>query len=317
MTTKNPPDAVAQKDMTIFEAMTAIVKDLGPIAKDKRNTEQNYQFRGIDAAMDALNPLLAKYWVFPTIADIETRVFEPVVSRNGAKGFHLINKYTFEFFAKDGSSVTTKMEGEAIDYGDKAVTKAQSVAYREALYKTFCAPFTASVDIEDDSHDLKPENEKKDPPPPKPATPAAQRPAPAARPAQPPKKPEVQRLATPYGIKKNRQVWEDYWIIKMGVRGNEKNEDGTPKNTMENMWSTFDEEIKLIFGKDKIEELTINESIKLEDINRRKLADIIAEESRMRIEQTPGHTSGSQKMVHNQPATWKTPSQTKASASTK
>lgn len=72
---------------------------------------------------------------------------------------------------------------------------------------------------------------------------------------------------------------------------------------MENMWSTFDEEIKLIFGKDKIEELTINESIKLEDINRRKLADIIAEESRMRIEQTPGHTSGSQKMVHNQPAT--------------
>lgn len=61
MTTKNPPDAVAQKDMTIFEAMTAIVKDLGPIAKDKRNTEQNYQFRGIDAAMDALNPLLAKY----------------------------------------------------------------------------------------------------------------------------------------------------------------------------------------------------------------------------------------------------------------
>lgn len=139
------------------------------------------------------------------------------------------------------------MEGEAIDYGDKSVTKCQSVAYREALYKTFCAPFTASVDIEDDSHDLKPENEKKDPAPPKPATPAAQRPAPAARPAQPEKKAETQRPATPYGIKKNRQVWEDYWIIKMGVRGNEKNEDGTPKNTMENMWSTFDAEIQMIF----------------------------------------------------------------------
>ncbi len=39
--------------------------------------------------------------------------------------------------------------------------------------------------------------------------------------------------------------------------------------------------------------------MKLEDINRAKLADIIAEESRMRIEQDAGHTSGSTKVVHN------------------
>lgn len=302
--------------MTIFEAMTAIVKDLWPIAKSKRNAEQNYQFRGIDAAMDALNPLLAKYWVFPTISDIETRVFEPVVSKGGAKGFHLINKYTFAFYAKDGTFVTTKMEGEAIDYGDKAVTKAQSVAYREALYKTFCAPFTASLDIEDDSHDLKSENEKKDILPPKQVAPV-QRPMPVVRNVQPAKKPEVQRLATAYGIKKNQQVWEDYWVIKMGVRGHEKNEDWTPKNTMENMWSTFDDEIKLLFWKNKIEEITINESIKLEDINRRKLADIIAEESRLRVQQNPWHTSGSQKMVHNQVETWKIQSPINQSVSTK
>jgi len=304
MSKKEPAEgSESQAPLTIFEAMTAIVRDLGPVAKSKRNTEQNYEFRWIDAAMDALNPLLAKYWVFPTIADIERQVFEPVVSRGWAKGFHLINKYTFAFYAKDWTHVTTKMEGEAIDYGDKAVTKAQSVAYREALYKTFCAPFTASIDIEDENHNLKPEGEKAamtparppyNPPKPPPPKPAQSAPVKSATKEAP------ERLATAYGIKKNRQVWEDYWIIKMGVRGNEKNEDGTPKNTMENMWTTFDEEIKMLFWRNRIEELTINQSVKLEDINRRKLSDIIAEESRMRVEQTTGHTSGLQKMVHNQ-----------------
>lgn len=90
------------------------------------------------------------------------------------------------------------MEGEAIDYGDKAVTKCQSVAYREALYKTFCAPFTASLDIEDDTHDLKPEAEKKEPAPTPPAATTTPRPAPAARPVQPPKKEPPERLATKY-----------------------------------------------------------------------------------------------------------------------
>jgi hypothetical protein len=42
---KDTPESTTQKPLTIFEAMTAIVSDLGPIAKDKRNTEQNYQFR--------------------------------------------------------------------------------------------------------------------------------------------------------------------------------------------------------------------------------------------------------------------------------
>ena len=68
-----------------------------------------------------------------------------------------------------------------------------------------------------------------------------QRPAPAARPAQPPKtrSPET-RHSIQY--QKEPPSMEDYWISKHS--GNEKNEDGTQKNTMENMWSTFDEEIK-------------------------------------------------------------------------
>jgi hypothetical protein len=98
------------------------------------------------------------------------------------------------------------------------------------------------VDIEDKNHDLYDETKdvtKTRQPTPRQTTPAQR--------ATPPKAATPERLCGPYGIKKNQQVWEDYWIIKMGVRKHEKNPDGTPKNTMENMWSTFDDEIKLIF----------------------------------------------------------------------
>ena len=312
---KDTPETPEEVPLTIFQAMNAIMTDLGPISKSKSNTEQWYKFRGIDAAMDALNPLLAKYWVFPTTEDIENILHETIVSKSGKQWYHMIRRYTFLLNAKDGSNIKTKAEWEAIDYGDKAAGKAYSVAYRDMLYKTFVAPFEASIidpapqiqpqgsmDIEDENHDLYDESKdltKTKPPAPRQTAPAkTQTTTKAAAP---------ERLCTKYWIDKNKQVWEDYWVIKMGVRGHEKNEDGTPKNTMENMWSTFDAEIQMIFWKAKIEELTINESIKLEDINRRKLADIIAEESRLRVEQTPWHTSGSTKVVHNQPATtWKT-----------
>lgn len=46
------------------------------------------------------------------------------------------------------------MEGQAIDYGDKSITKAQSVAYREFLYKTFVVPLESNEDIEQTSHTL-------------------------------------------------------------------------------------------------------------------------------------------------------------------
>lgn len=311
---KDTPESPPEAPLTIFQAMNAIMTDLGPISKSKVNTEQNYKFRGIDAAMDALNPLLAKHWVFPTTEDIENILYETVVSKNGKVWYHIIRRYTFLLNAKDWSNIKTKADWEAIDYGDKAAGKAYSVAYRDMLYKTFVAPFEqstiapqGSMDIEDENHDIYDKSKDQT---------ITQTPAKAATPAKtqtPAKKDAPVRLCTKYWIDKNKQVWEDYWVIKMGVRGHEKNEDGTPKNTMENMWSTFDAEIQMIFWKAKIEELTINESIKLEDINRRKLADIIAEESRLRVEQTPWHTSGSTKVVHNQSeSVWKTPWRTRA-----
>jgi hypothetical protein len=61
---------------------------------------------------------------------------------------------TFVFAAGDGSTMTATAYGEAMDSGDKAVTKAQSVAFRTALFQTFVIPTKATaIDPEEDGDD--------------------------------------------------------------------------------------------------------------------------------------------------------------------
>ena len=139
----------------IYKKIGDILKEIEPVTKDKKNTQQNYNFRGIEQAVDMLSPILAKHGVFPVTEGIESISSETVQSKSGSAGYHYVNRYTFRFYAEDGSFVKTQADGEAIDYGDKSSNKAYSTAYREALWKLFVVPF-AGDDIENTDHDLKP-----------------------------------------------------------------------------------------------------------------------------------------------------------------
>jgi hypothetical protein len=138
----------------IFAAVNAVMKEIGPIAKDRKNTQQGYSFRGVDDLMNAISPVLSKYGIFPTCTEIESILDENITSKNGGAGYRQIRRFNFRFFSADGSFVDTLADGEAIDYGDKGSNKAQSVAYREAMFKMFVIPFE-NDDIENADHDLK------------------------------------------------------------------------------------------------------------------------------------------------------------------
>jgi hypothetical protein len=142
-----------EKSPLIYSRIAAIMTEIGPIAKDKTNKEQHYQFRGIDALMNAISPILAKHGVFPTTHSIIDVADAEVVSKGGSRGYRQLRRFTFRFFAEDGSFVDTLADGEAIDYGDKGSNKANSVAYREAMFKMFVVPFQ-DYDIENTDHDL-------------------------------------------------------------------------------------------------------------------------------------------------------------------
>lgn len=123
----------------IYEAMVKVMQEVSHIEKTKRNNEQNFMYRGIDDAYNALHPVLKKYGVIsvPSVLEI-TR--EEKTSRKGNVLTYSVLKVKYTFYAADGSFIEGVVIGEGMDSGDKSTNKAMSVAHKNALLQTFCIP---------------------------------------------------------------------------------------------------------------------------------------------------------------------------------
>jgi len=134
-------------EQLIFQAMHKAMDELCRlgIGKTKKNTQQGYNFRGIDEAMSELSPILVRNKIIVAPKYVDIKISERVKGdpADGKAMRFAEVKGIFTFYALDGSSVVSEFYGEAMDSGDKAVTKAQSVAYRTALFQTFVVPLMA------------------------------------------------------------------------------------------------------------------------------------------------------------------------------
>lgn len=132
----------------IHAAILGVMEDIGKrgIAKRSRNEDQKYDFRGIEAAMNQLAPIVLARGivVIPTYNEAQ---FSARPTKSGGEMRFAIVKGTFRFQAEDGSFVESVYYGEGADTSDKALTKAQSVAYRTALFQQFIVP-TMAIDPE-------------------------------------------------------------------------------------------------------------------------------------------------------------------------
>lgn len=137
----------------IYSALCAIMEAIDPIAKSKRNTQQNYNFRGIDDVYAVLNPMLVanKVVIIPEMMSHEITQFE---SKNGGALFRAIVqvKYTI-VHSQDNSSIEVVVFGEGMDSGDKATPKAFSVAYKYMAFQLFCIPVDTGDDVENTHHE--------------------------------------------------------------------------------------------------------------------------------------------------------------------
>jgi len=135
----------------IQTALVGVMHDIATtgIGKTQRNASQGYNFRGIEAAMNELSPLLVKHRISVTARYSDLSVTERFKGdpKDGKAMRFCTLKGAFTFAAEDGSSVTAECFGEAMDSGDKAVVKAQSVAFRTALFQQFVVP-TMAMDPE-------------------------------------------------------------------------------------------------------------------------------------------------------------------------
>jgi hypothetical protein len=111
----------------------------------ERNTHQNFNFRGIDAVINAVSPAFRKHGVFCTPTVVDSTYESVQVGQNRTNMGHARVTVRYTFHATDGSSISATVSAESMDSGDKATAKAMSVAYRTALLQTLCLP-TDDVD---------------------------------------------------------------------------------------------------------------------------------------------------------------------------
>lgn len=125
--------------MNIYQSIARIMEEAPAIGKDKKNTQQNFMYRGIDDVMNAFQPLLAKNKVFIVPQVLEQKREERTTSK-GSTLLYSICTIKYTFYAEDGSSIEAITIGEGMDSGDKATNKAMAIAMKYALFQVFCIP---------------------------------------------------------------------------------------------------------------------------------------------------------------------------------
>jgi len=125
--------------MKIYGAINAIMKDIGAISKSQKNAQQGYMYRGIDAVMNALQPLMIKNGVF-CVPEVLEHAREERATKGGGSLIYSVCKVRYSFYADDGSSVAATVIGEGMDSGDKSSNKALAVALKYACFQIFCIP---------------------------------------------------------------------------------------------------------------------------------------------------------------------------------
>lgn len=125
---------------TIYEALSAVMHDVGAVKKQDRNTQANFNFRGIDAVTNAVYPALVQHGVIVAPRVLTYDYGTVVVGHKRTEMGHARLTVEFTWYGPGGDHITTVAAGEAFDSGDKATAKAHSVAFRTALLQTLCLP---------------------------------------------------------------------------------------------------------------------------------------------------------------------------------
>lgn len=133
--------------MNIYESINAIMQEVPAIGKNQTNKQQGFKFRGIDAVMNTLQPLLAKHKVF-VVPQVLEQTREERQSSKGGNLLYSILKIKYTFYAEDGTFVEAITTGEGMDSGDKASNKAMAIAMKYAMFQVFCIPTEDDPDAE-------------------------------------------------------------------------------------------------------------------------------------------------------------------------
>ena len=138
--------------MDARQIVVEVMKEVQGLAKRDKNTSQGFNFRGIDAVMNAVGPALRKHGGFIVPKIVESNNSSALNSNGKTLNIvHLVVDYLV--FGSEGEPIVGRVAAEAFDSGDKATAKAMSVAYRTFLLQLLCLP-TDEPDPDSFSYEL-------------------------------------------------------------------------------------------------------------------------------------------------------------------
>jgi ERF superfamily protein len=148
----------AEPRREVYTAIRHVMEDMAKagVGKNKKNTQQNFEYRGVDDVMDALAPSLAKHGLIIIPHVRERTVTER--TRQGGTGWllHTILRIDYDFICEGDGSVLSvgPIFGEAMDTGDKATNKCMAIAFKYLCVQTFCIPITGADDPDAQTHEV-------------------------------------------------------------------------------------------------------------------------------------------------------------------
>lgn len=130
----------ATEPKPVHQALAAVMRGVTAVAKRDHNNQGGYSFRGIDAVVNAVGPVLREHGVI-VVPIVESSDYSTVeVGRNRTQMGYVRVTVTYRWYGPDGDHIDTRTIGEAMDSGDKAAPKAMSVAFRTALLQALALP---------------------------------------------------------------------------------------------------------------------------------------------------------------------------------
>jgi ERF superfamily protein len=146
-------EIVDPEDVPVFKAWGRVMRDVKAIAKRSLlpvggdSSGKKVAFRGINEVYAYIGPALRRHGVFPVPHRTETS-YRDTKSSRGSVMRECTVTVTFRVYGPTGDYFEGQAAGEATDTGDKATSKAQSIAYRVFLLESVSAAMSAEPDPE-------------------------------------------------------------------------------------------------------------------------------------------------------------------------
>lgn len=144
-------EPVTERPTSVVQALTKVMAEVRSVSKGDWNDQQRFNFRGIDAVMNAVGPVLRDCGVAIVPCAVEVR-YRDVTSANKKTMRECTALVTYRIYGPAGDHLDIQAPGESLDVGDKGTAKAMSVAMRTALIQALCLP-TTERDPDHDSYE--------------------------------------------------------------------------------------------------------------------------------------------------------------------